>query len=169
MELAGKIIFWFYAVVIVAGGGLAVTSPNLVRAMLGLIATLFGVAGLYLLMNAPLLAFMQILIYVGAVTVLIFFAIMLARASAQGDEGAGPGILASLRAFLAFAVPMGVLGLTAFLAPPAGVMVPQEVAPAKLGQALLGEYTLPFELISIVLLAAMAGAVLIAFEKRGNK
>ena len=80
-----------------------------------------------------------------------------------------PGLWPNVRAFLAFALPMGVLGLTAFLAPPAGVLVPAEVDPAKLGQALLGEYTLPFELISIVLLAAMAGAVLIAFEKRGSK
>lgn len=169
MELAGKIAFWFYTAVIVSGGALAVTSPSLVRAMMGLIATLFGVAGMYLLLNAPLLAFMQLLIYVGAVSVLIFFAIMFTKASAEGDEGVEGGLWTQARSVLAFALPLCVLGLTAFLAPPASIPVPVELGADKLGQGLLGPYTLAFELISIVLLAAMAGAVLLAFEKRGSK
>jgi threonine/homoserine/homoserine lactone efflux protein len=54
--------------------------------MVGLIATLLGVAGMYMLLNAQFMALMQILIYVGAVCVLIFFAIMLTRADAGGEE-----------------------------------------------------------------------------------
>ncbi len=59
---------------------------SLVRSLVGLVATLFGVAGLYMLMAAPFIAFMQILIYVGGVSVLIFFAIMLTHAAPTGDE-----------------------------------------------------------------------------------
>ncbi len=169
MDLLAKIVFAFYSVVILAGGALAVTSPSLVRAMMGLICTLFGVAGMYLLMNAPLLAFMQLLIYVGAVAILIFFAVMLTNASSDGEEGGAPCLWGQLRGVLVFALPLAVLGLTAFLAAPEAITVPKELGVEKLGEGLLGRYTLAFELISIVLLAAMAGAVLLAFEKRGKK
>ncbi|WP_172677115.1 NADH-quinone oxidoreductase subunit J family protein, partial [Salidesulfovibrio brasiliensis] len=86
-DLAAKVLFGVYALIILAGGVMAVSAKSLVRAMVGLIMTLFGVAGMYLLMNAPFLAMMQVLIYVGAVCVLIFFAIMLTR----GDDAGSPG------------------------------------------------------------------------------
>ncbi len=73
---------------------MAVLARSLVRALSGLIVTLFGVAGMYLLMAAPFIAFMQILIYVGAVTVLIFFAIMLTRTS-EGESGSETGVAAA--------------------------------------------------------------------------
>jgi NADH:ubiquinone oxidoreductase subunit 6 (subunit J) len=79
MELLAKIAFAFYALIIAGGAVLAVGAKNLVRALVGLVLTLFGVAGMYLLMSAPVVAFMQILIYVGAVSVLIFIAVMLVR------------------------------------------------------------------------------------------
>ncbi len=165
----GQVAFVFYALIVLAGGMLAVGAAGLVRAMLGLVVSLFGVAGLYLLLLAEFVALMQILIYVGAVTILMFFAIMLTRASAEGGEAEGPGLAGSLRAIPAFLVPAGLLVpfLAIYGAP--GFSTPKNVGPEQLGAGLLGAYTLPFELISVVLLAAMAGAVLLAFEKRGAK
>ena len=148
---------------------LAVTAPSLIRAMLGLVVSLFGVAGLYLLLLAEFVALMQILIYVGAVTVLMFFAIMLTRAAADGGEAAGPGLRGTLRAIPAFLIPAGTLMPFLLLRGVTGLSRPKDVSPAALGAGLLGPYTLAFELISVVLLAAMAGAVLLAFEKRGAK
>lgn len=166
MELLARLAFGFYAAVILAGGALAVSSPSLIRAMIGLVTALFGVAGMYLLMDAALVALMQILIYVGAVSVLIFFAIMLAQASPDGDEAAPASLWEYARSGLVFVIPVGVLALTAVLFPVDSLPLPKHIGPEALGQGLLGPYTLAFELISVVLLAAMAGAVLVAFERR---
>ena len=84
--LLAKILFGLYCVVILGGGLVAVLARSLVRAMVGLVLTLFGVAGMYLLVAAPFIALMQLLIYVGAVTILIFFAIMLTSAPAGREE-----------------------------------------------------------------------------------
>ncbi|MGA9478777.1 MAG: NADH-quinone oxidoreductase subunit J, partial [Desulfobacterales bacterium] len=86
MESLAHIAFGLYTALIVGGACIAVLARSLVRSLVGLVATLFGVAGLYLLMAAPFIAFMQILIYVGGVSVLIFFAIMLTHAAPTGDE-----------------------------------------------------------------------------------
>lgn len=165
----GQFAFAFYTLIVLAGGALAVASSSLVRAMLGLVVSLFGVAGLYLLLLAEFVALMQILIYVGAVTVLMFFAIMLTRASADGGEAEGPGLAGTLRAIPVFLVPAGILVPFLSVYGVAGFSTPKNVSPDQLGAGLLGPYTLSFELISVVLLAAMAGAVLLAFEKRGAK
>jgi len=164
----GHIAFAFYAAIVLVGGVLAVSSRSLVRAMVGLVISLFGVAGLYLLLMAEFVALMQILIYVGAVSVLIFFAIMLTRASADGGEGTGPGRRGALRAIPAFLLPTVLLVHLLFRYRVAGADIPKNIPVADLGAGLLGSYTLPFELISVVLLAAIAGAVLLAFEKRGT-
>ncbi|MDI6727042.1 MAG: NADH-quinone oxidoreductase subunit J, partial [Smithellaceae bacterium] len=75
----------FIAIICFTAGGalLAVLARSIIHAMLGLVATMFGIAGLYIYLNAPFIAMMQILIYVGAVTILIAFAIMLAGPMAK--------------------------------------------------------------------------------------
>lgn len=169
METSALALYVFYFVVIAVGGIMAVGSASLVRALVGLILTLFGVAGMYLLMNAPYMAFMQLLIYVGAVVVLIFFAIMLARAPASGDEARPRQTRAALLALLGAALPVFAIAWVLFRHPPASVMVPPAVPLADLGKGLLGPYLLAFELISVVLFVAMAGAVLLAFNRRRSK
>jgi NADH:ubiquinone oxidoreductase subunit 6 (subunit J) len=166
IPVLAQIAFGLYALITLAGGLVAVAAHSLVRAMVGLIVTLFGVAGLYLLLTAEFVALMQILIYVGAVTVLIFFAIMLTRASAEGGEAAGPGWRGRLRALPVILLPIGLFTALCYF-PLQAAEKPQEVAVSALGAGLLGAYTLPFELISVVLLAAILGAVLLAYEKRG--
>ncbi len=95
--------YGLYLLLIAAGGVMAVRCTSLVRALLGLILALLGVAGMYLLMAAPFLAFMQILIYGGAVSVLIFFAVMLTRA--PSGEAVAPRSAPRRRGQLGLAVP----------------------------------------------------------------
>lgn len=168
MELLAKIAFVVYTLLVLGGGCFAVGAHSLVRAMVGLITSLMGVAGMYLLMAAPFMAFMQILIYVGAVCVLIFFAIMLSRADAQGIESGARRPGKALLSALAFISPVFVIGLVVVNYQPVSIKLPVEVPLAVLGKGLLDNYSLAFELISVVLLAAMAGAVLLAFEKKGR-
>jgi len=164
METLAFFAYALYLAIIVAGAFTAVTNPNLVRALVGLVAAMFGVAGMYFLMNAPFVGLMQLLIYVGAISVLIFFAIMLTRPPAGSEERTpSPRRGKALLAALAPVAVLGTLCLTAFTQT---VEVPAENSIKELGQGLLGTYGLAFELISVVLLVAMAGAVLIGFKRR---
>lgn len=160
-DLAAKVLFGVYTLIILAGGIMAVSAKSLVRAMVGLIKTLFGVAGMYLLMNAPFLAMMQVLIYVGAVCVLIFFAIMLTR----GDDAGSPGTALPI-GLGAAAIPTAVIAAAIMKNAPETSPVPVDLPLATIGAALMNEYVLAFELISVVLFVAMAGAVILGFEKR---
>ncbi len=169
MEDMAKIAFGIYALIILGGSVLAVSAKSLVRAMVGLIATLLGVAGMYMLLNSAFMALMQILIYVGAVCVLIFFAIMLTRADAGGEEAESATVRQNALALLAVLVTGSVLGWLVLTRPQATTGVPVEVSIEKLGLGLLGPYGLAFELISVVLLVSMAGAVLLAWERRNGK
>jgi NADH-quinone oxidoreductase subunit J len=168
-QLIAKIAFYFYTAVIVAGALMAVTDHSLVRSLVGLVATMFGVAGLYLLMSAPFMAFMQILIYVGGVSVLIFFSVMLTHASPTGDEAKQRPIRKRLNAVLAMLVPAVVLGVGIVKHGPKGLELPKTVSLPELGLGLMGPYLLTFELISVVLFVAMAGAVMLAWRQWGRK
>lgn len=170
MELMAKIAFVIYVLIILGGGIVAVASTNLVRALVGLIATLMGVAGMYMLLNSPFMAFMQILIYVGAVAVLIFFAVMLTEAHSRGDEAESGRMSQYLYSLMGIVAVGGVLGWLLMTKPiESSVTSPAEVPVSELGAGLMGPYFLAFELISVVLLVAMSGAVLLAWQKRGKK
>lgn len=164
--IAAKALFGLYALAVFGGGLLAVFAKSLVRAMVGLILTLFGVSGMYLLMNAPFIAFMQLLIYVGAVVILIFFAIMLTKAPAGKDETEKTPFGQKALAILAAGLPAVVLGTMVTSTPQVTTGQPKEVPIRLLGQGLMEDYVLAFELISVVLLVAMAGAVLLAWKRR---
>lgn len=170
METMAIISFAVYAAIILLGGLWAVSSRSLVRALVGLIATMMGVAGMYMLLATPFLAFMQLLIYVGAVSVLIFFSIMLTNADQGGEEGVNAPVRQYLYALMAILSVGGVLAW--FLMTKGRETVaaakPAEVTIAQLGQGLMESYLLAFELISVVLLIAMSGAVLLAWERRAK-
>jgi NADH-quinone oxidoreductase subunit J len=169
MEQLAYAAYGLYLVLILAGGWAAVRCRNLVRALLGLIMTLFGVAGMYFLMAAPFMALMQILIYVGAVSVLIFFAIMLTRppgGEAGEEESRTRPALRTVLALLSGLLPAVILAAAIVTQTPQPVPLKPEVPLSRLGEFLTGPYMLAFELISVVLLAAMAGAVVLGFERR---
>lgn len=168
MEFLAYAAYGVYLLIILGGALLAVFSPNLVHALVGLIGTLFGVAGMYLLLQSPFLAFMQLLIYIGAVTILIFFAMMLANAKSDGDE-AGPLPAGSVaRSILCALLPLALLAPPIILHPASLEMIPATVTLAEIGKGLMEEYIVPFELISIILLVAMAGGVFLAMDRRNK-
>ena len=146
--------------VAVGSGALVVTSSHLVRAGLYLVVSLAATAGLYLVLGAELLAWVQVLIYLGAVVVLLLFAVMLTRApigrSDDLDRPAWPAVL----------VGGGVgLGLAALLADAyrwVVVPMPPPGTTQRMGEQIFGGWVLPFEVISILLLAALIGAIVLS-------
>ncbi len=170
METMAYIAFAVYVVIILLGGLWAVSSRSLVRALVGLIATMLGVAGMYMLLATPFMAFMQLLIYVGAVGVLIFFAVMLTNADEGGEEGQSAPVRQYLYALMAILSVGGILSwfLLTRGRETVSAATPAEVPLEQLGQGLMESYFLAFELISVVLLIAMSGAVLLAWERRGK-
>lgn len=164
--ILAQILFALYVLVVLAGAFMAVLARNLVRAMVGLVLTMFGVAGLYLVMNAPFIALMQLLIYIGAVVVLIFFAIMLTKAPAGAEESEKRSPRQVILALLAGVAPALILAMLCIKVPQVSIGQPPSVDVKVLGRALMQDYVLAFELISVVLLVAMAGAVLLTWQRR---
>ena len=161
LESAAKAAFYVVAAGTLAGAWAAVSARNLFRAALGLAVALFGVALLYLFLEAEFLAVVQILVYVGAILTLLVFGVMLTARIAD------PSVSRWNRqvwAGLAVSAALG-LGLAHLLfhapwpAPVAGIAPPDLPA---LGETLLSGYLLPFEVLSVLLLGALVGAVFIA-------
>jgi len=139
---------------------LVVTTKHLVRAGLYLVISLGAVAGLYLVLGAELVAWVQILVYVGAVVVLLLFAVMLTHApigaSKDLDRPAWPALI----------VGGGVgLGLAALLADAFRwtlYELPEPGTTERMGAEIFGQWVLPFEVLSILLLAALVGAIVLS-------
>ena len=159
-------ISYLFVVLVLAGGFMAALSRPVLHVIIGLGISLFGVAGLFLQLGSPFLAAMQLLIYLGGITVAIVFAMMLSSAMSQ----APPPRTRSKTVFSGLAVLLfgvGVyrlLGSGVFAAAPPPADEAWEVA--RIGEALLAHYNLVFEALSVVLLAAIIGAILIA--RRGR-
>ncbi len=150
----------------VAGALAAVTLRNLTHAVLSLILFFFGIASLFFLLRADFIGVVQILIYVGAIAVLIVFAIVLTHQPTGAEDfkqisGAWwMGVLTS-------ALVLGIL-VAAIRATPDVTKVAEKMpvgSAREIGQALMTDYVLPFEVISILLTAALIGAVVIAMEE----
>jgi NADH-quinone oxidoreductase subunit J len=147
------------------GAALAVvTSKNLFHSALFLILSFVGVAGLYILLEAGFLAVVQIMVYVGAISILIIFAIMLTRRLMAKDlvqRNAQWGI-SGLVALLLFAV-LGFVLLKVNWPVVGGDVSPESIS--ILGQELMNTYALPFEVASVLLLVALVGSIIIARER----
>jgi NADH-quinone oxidoreductase subunit J len=166
-----QLAFVALAGVTVASAAAVVLMPNILRAALCLGLTLFGVAGLYVMMNAPFLAAVQVMIYVGAITTMIILAIFLSTRVMR------VGFFQAIYNPVLAAGVAGLMFLFLLVTVANSVWVREIVAkgPAKSGvgveavaQALLQPYVFPFELASLVLLAALVGAVVIAKEDNND-
>jgi len=163
---ATKVLFLIFAAITLGSAFMVVTTKKMIHAAFWLIATLFGVAALYALLNAGFIAMVQIVVYVGAIAILFIFAVMLTRKDLR--DAAKPlnanWSWAALFSILSFGGLYMILrqwdgfGMTETAALPAGDMV------AELGKALVSPdaYLLPFEVASVLLLAALIGAVYVA-------
>lgn len=176
-----QLIFILISLFTLIMGWIVVTNRNLFHAALALMASFLGVAGLYVLLDAGFLAAAQLLVYIGAISILIIFAIMLTRRMMQTHETPfnSQPILSGITALATFAIIAFVLWRMRLfwpITPDAAVpLASRTEVPAALLQdsvAALGRafvspdaFVLPFELASVLLLAALVGSILIAWPK----
>jgi NADH-quinone oxidoreductase subunit J len=165
-----QVIFLITAVVTLGGAVMVVTTRNLIHAALWLILTLFGVAVMYGLLSAPFFTVIQVVIYIGAIAILMIFAIMLTRrvkqeAGSSVNKGWWLAGLMSLVLFTALVWMFSTWSSFQVTLP----VIPANVDTIKmLGTALVSPngYVIPFEIASVLLLAAMIGAVVVAWERK---
>jgi NADH-quinone oxidoreductase subunit J len=163
----GEAIFVLMMIITMAGALATVLSSSLIYAMLGLVTTMFGIAGLYVYLNAPFLAMMQILIYVGAITILIAFAIMLAGPFYKKPKEwstTGKFIASLVVALFSFFVFFSFITKVSWTEGK-GIL---NVTTRDIGRALFDRYALPFELISLVIVVSIIGAVMLSIFSRGR-
>lgn len=158
-----SVIFAFLSLITLAAALMVVTTRNLLRAALWLVLVFFGIAGLFILLHAEFLAVVQVLIYVGAISTLIIFAIMLTRRLMDPQQprfNSQWGLVGGFAALLFVALAAIV---TRVAWPVASGEVPPDTI-RRLGAEFVGPYVVPFEVASVLLVVAMIGAIIIARE-----
>ena len=168
MNLA-QVGFMLLSALTIAGALGAATLKDLTRALLSLVLFFFGVAALFFMLHAEFIGVVQVLAYVGAVAVLLVFTIVLTRSREQATEL--PRIVPSRALGIIGAALVGA-GLVAVVVRTADVPLPVNAplgTTAPIGEALMMRYILPFEVASILLTAALIGAVVIALEDGGRR
>jgi NADH-quinone oxidoreductase subunit J len=161
---ASEVVFAAFALLSGVAGVLAVTSRHVVHAALWLVVALGGLAGVYLALGAEVVALVQLLVYVGAVVVLVLFALMLTRApiGVRPDLDAGPGrrALAAVAGIAVAALVGGTLVLAVGDSQVTSDLLRGQARP--LGEAIFGGWLVPFELLSVLLLAALVAALAVS-------
>ncbi|WP_322801168.1 NADH-quinone oxidoreductase subunit J [Thermoflexus sp.] len=160
-------VFALFAILTLGAGLLTVLSRHLFHAVLYLILSLVGVAGLFVLLEAEFLAGVQVLIYIGAISILIIFAVMLTRGMVRNpgpplnNQSLAAAVIAGL--FFVLLAPV----IAGFPWPQTIQGIPADTIEA-LGRSLVdpNQFALPFELASVMILAALIGAIFIARERR---
>jgi NADH-quinone oxidoreductase subunit J len=158
--------FFILSVLTIVGAAAALTLRNLVHCVLALMLAFVGLAGLYLQLDAQFLGFAQILVYIGAVAILIVFAILLTRGAASPSESiVSPSwAISSIVSIAVFGVLTWTIGssvATRHSTPPQ-----PEVTVKQIGNALMSRFALPLEVVGLLLTAALVGAVTIAMQDK---
>jgi NADH-quinone oxidoreductase subunit J len=158
------IIFGLSSLITLGAALAVVTNKNILHSAFYLVLAFVGVASIYVLLEAPFIAMVQVLIYIGAIAILIVFAIMLTRRLLSEDliQRNAQWIWAALGAAGLFLV----LGWIAYSVnwPVVNQVVPEDTINI-LGQELLSTYVIPFEIASVLLLAALVGSIIIGRER----
>ena len=164
-----QILFLLAALVTLGAAITVVTARNLVHAALALIATFFGVAILFVLLQAGFLATVQVVLYIGAIAILTVFAILLTRGTEPSDFPDTPAswrmssvIVVAVFGVIVWAIRGSSLSHRAITPKP-------QVTVKQIGEALMGPYVLPLEVIGLLLTAALIGAVILAMYDRQAK
>lgn len=154
--------FYLFAAVALGSAIAIVVTGNIVRAAVGLLGTLGAVAALYFVLNANLLAVIQLIVYAGGTLILIVFGVMLTSSSPWATFALSRGQKAAAVAVaLLLAVGLTTLLVTAGWSPATGELA-ESASVAAAGHALLNEYLVPFEVASVLLLVVMIGAAYLA-------
>jgi len=194
-----QILFIVISLLVLGAAVLVVTTRNLFHAALFLVVSFFGVAGFYVLLDAGFFAAAQVLVYIGAISILFIFAVMLTRDVITAQRGNSQWQAAAIVAFIVFVIMAVLLGpLTVVIGPisfflgPFHINIPRrefgnavwpfamdgnaiKAAPENFvgtlggGLANLNQYGVPFLLAAVLLLVAMVGAIWVARELRGRE
>ena len=157
-----EVVFWVLAAVMTVSALRVVTSANVVHAALYLVGALMGAAALYVLLLAEFVAWVQVLVYVGAIVVLMLFGLMLTRAPiGRSNLDNNQRLLAALVAGAVFIVTSIVL-IDAFKDENVNIDVTEGIRTQEVGDLIFRAFVLPFEVISVLLLAALVGAIVMA-------
>ena len=165
----GTIIFYLLAALTLVSGLLSVSTRQIFRAAIYLLFSLIGIAGIYFWLDYQFIAAVQIVVYVGGIVVLIIFSIFLTQQAGEklANQKIGRKIFSALAAFCGFALTMVQVYQHTFYESP-GEPVPVSIF--NIGKKMLGVnvggYALPFEIISMLLLAAMIGCIVIAMKNK---
>jgi NADH-quinone oxidoreductase subunit J len=164
-----SLTFAIIAAVTIAAGVAAMSLRNLVHCALALTVSFAGLAAAYLQLGAQFVGFTQILVYIGAVAILIVFAILLTRGAEPSQQP-----LVSPGWFSGIVVTVAVLGVLvyAIAKSPIGqksIAASTEVTVLQIGDALMSKFVLPLEVVGLLLTAALIGAVIIAMKEEGKK
>ncbi|MBI3184248.1 MAG: NADH-quinone oxidoreductase subunit J [Myxococcales bacterium] len=163
-ELArpSDLLFYALAALAIASACGVAFSRNIIYSALSLLGALIGAGALYVYLKADYVAVTQLLVYIGGVLVLILFAVMLT--GRIGDRSRSNPSAAVLPGVGLLAAVLGVLGFVAFKAPwqTGSKVAPDASTASRIGDLFLGEYLLAFEVVSLLLLATLIGAVVIA-------
>ena len=165
--------FWIFGGIAIGSALLCITRRNPIASALWLVVTLFALAALFVLLDAQFIAVLQVLVYAGAIMVLFLFVIMLLNLGRPGPTDIkGPvGLLTGAALAGALLFQLKVLGQTTL---PSGIQLPpgtvagiqqQQGIVGSVANPLFGAYLIPFEIASVLLLAAIVGAVVLAKRK----
>lgn len=159
--VAQNVFFGLIAAVMVLSAVRCVTTRNVVHAALWLVLVLAGAAAQFILLGSEFVAVTQVLVYIGAIVVLFLFGVMLTRAS-MGDDESTAGEKRSMAAVVAvlLAVVMGVALLDSFSDTRLEIAQPQRFG--AVSDAIFSQYIVAFEAVSVLLLAALIGAIVVA-------
>src|SRR5260221_306525 len=162
-------IFYFFAFITLIFGAVVVFSRNIIYSAFALLFTFFGVAGIYVLLNADFLAVTQLLIYVGGILVLLLFGVMLTNKVIDVDMKTG--VLQTVPASMICGITAGALpvvfGITDWHVIQSDVSM--TTTTNALGEMFMTSYLLPFEVASVILLVALVGAAMIARKEKAVK
>jgi NADH-quinone oxidoreductase subunit J len=161
--VAQNIAFWLIAVIMVFAALKVVIVKNVVHAALYLVIVLAGVAALFLLLGAEFVGITQVLVYIGAVIVLFLFGIMLTRAKLGEDEEANQGTPARIFALLIAGLLLSVM-VVALVDFYEDAELPENTrtTTGMVSDSIFSDYIVPFEAVSVLLLAALIGAIVVA-------
>ena len=161
LYVAQNVFFAFIALTMIYAAFRVVTTGNVVHAALWLVVVLAGVAVNFLFLGAEFVAVTQVLVYIGAVIVLFLFGVMLTRASMGDDESVAgeKRAMAAVVGVLLFAV-MAIALVDSFEDDRVVIDDPQKVQ--EVSDSIFSQYIVPFEAVSVLLLAALIGAIVVA-------
>ena len=169
IEFTGEFVaFFLLSVCAIVGAVLAINFTKVVHTALSIAFTFIALAGLYVVLEAEFLAFVQVLLYVGAITILMIFGIMMTKHDGEGNEPARPLLetLAAIGCICLFGILFFAIRNADF---PAAEVALAEDNTREIGMLMFTRYAIPFELTSVLLTVAFIGAIALAKREEGEE